>query len=115
MVLGIKSRGQPRAKVRWPVHIQTARGAIHGVATNISTSGAYISCHKPSQVEGKLRVRIDVPHRRSLNVVARVVWHTVTTPNESTSGFGIGVKFAHISADDRQLLQSLLAKHLERN
>jgi hypothetical protein len=65
-------------------------------------------------MEGKLRVRIDVPHRKSLNVVARVVWHTVTTPNDSTSGFGIGVKFAHISADDRRLLHSLLAKHLER-
>jgi Tfp pilus assembly protein PilZ len=66
-------------------------------------------------VEGKLWVRIEVPHRRSLNIVARVVWHTVTTPNESTPGFGIGVKFAHISADDRRLLQSLLAKHLEKN
>jgi hypothetical protein len=66
-------------------------------------------------VEGKLRMRIDVPHRRSLNIVARVVWHTVTSPNESTSGFGIGVKFADISTDDRQLLQSLLATHLERN
>ena len=115
MVLGIKSRGQPRAKVKWPVHIQTTRGAISGVTTNVSTSGAHISCQEPSKVEGKLRVRIDVPHRRSLNIVARVIWHTVTTPNKSTSGFGIGVKFAHISADDRQLLQSLLAKHLERN
>ncbi|MBW2602659.1 MAG: PilZ domain-containing protein [Deltaproteobacteria bacterium] len=115
MVLGIKSRGQPRAKVKWPVHIQTTRGSIYGVTTNVSTSGAYISCQEPSQVEGKLRVTIEVPHRRSLNIVARVVWHTVTTPNESTSGFGIGVKFAHISAKDRQLLKSLLAKHLERN
>ena len=114
MVLGIKSRGQPRAKVKWPVHIQANRGAICGVTTNISTSGAHISCQESSQVEGKLRVRIDVPHRRSLNIVAKVVWHAVTTPSESTSGFGIGVKFAHISADDRQLLQSLLAKHLER-
>jgi hypothetical protein len=115
MVLGIKSRGQPRAKVKWPVHIQTTRGSIYGVTTNISTSGAYISCREPSQVEGKLLVTIEVPHRRSLNVVAMVVWHTVSTPNESTSGFGIGVKFAYISADDRQLLQSLLAKHFERN
>lgn len=114
MVLGIKSRGQPRARVKWPVHIQTARGAINGVATNVSTSGAYISCRETSQVEGKLRVRIDVPHRRSLNVVAKVVWHTVTTPNESPSDFGIGVKFAHISAADRQLLQSLITRHLER-
>jgi len=115
MVLGIKSRGHPRAKVKWPVHIHTTRGSISGVTTNISTSGAHISCQEPSQVEGKLRVRIDVPHRRSLNIVARVVWHTVTAPNESTPGFGIGVKFAHISPDDRQLLQSLLAKHLKRN
>ena len=115
MVLGIKSRGQPRAKVKWPVHIQTTHGSIYGVTTNVSTSGAYISCQEHSQVEGKLRVTIEVPHRRALNIVARVVWHTVTIPNESTSGFGIGVKFANISAEDRQLLKSLLAKHLERN
>ena len=115
MVLGIKSRGQPRAKVKWPVHIQTTRGSIYGETTNVSTSGAYISCQEPSEVEGKLRVTIEVPHRRSLNIVARVVWHTVTTPTDSTSDFGIGVKFAHISAKDRQLLKSLLVKHLERN
>ena len=115
MVLGIKNRGQPRAKVKWPVHIQTTRGSISGVTTNISTSGAYISCREPSQVEGKLRVTIEIPHCRSLKIVATVVWHTASTSNESNSGFGIGVKFAHISADDRQLLQSLLAKHFERN
>ncbi|UCF01312.1 MAG: PilZ domain-containing protein [Deltaproteobacteria bacterium] len=115
MVLGIKRRGQPRAKVKWPVQIQTTRGSIYGVTTNISTSGAHIFCQEPSQVEGKLRLTIEVPHRRSLIIVAMVVWQTVSTPNESSSGFGIGVKFAHISADDRQLLQSLLAKHFERN
>jgi hypothetical protein len=66
-------------------------------------------------VEGKLRVTIELPRCRSLNIVAMVVWHTASTPNESTSGFGIGVKFANISADDRQLLQSQLAKHFEKN
>ena len=115
MVLGIKSRGQPRAKVKWPVQIQTTRCSIYGVTTNISTSGAYIFCQEPSQVEGELLVTIEVPHCRSLNIVAMVVWQTFSAPNESTSGFGIGVKFAYISADDRQLLQSLLAKHFERN
>jgi hypothetical protein len=115
MVLGIKNRGQPRAKVKWPVHIQTTRGSISGVITNVSTSGAYISCREPLQVEGKLRVTIELPRCRSLNIVAMVVWHTASTPNESTSGFGIGVKFANISADDRQLLQSQLAKHFEKN
>ena len=115
MVLGIKNRGQPRAKVKWPVHIQTTRGSISGVITNVSTSGAYISCREPLQVEGKLRVTIELPRCRSLNIVAMVVWHTASTPNESTSGFGIGVKFANISADDRQLLQSQLAKNFEKN
>ena len=115
MVLGIKRHGQPRAKIKWPVQIQTTHGSIYGVTTNISTSGACIFCQEQSRVEGELLVTIEVSHRRSLNIVAIVVWHTVSTPHESGSDFGIGVKFAHISADDRQLLQSLLAKHFERN
>jgi len=111
MVLGIKSRGQPRAKVKWPVLIQTTSGSISGETHNISTSGAFIYCQDPSSLEDNFQMIIKVPHRRSLIVSARIIWKTVATMNDKTSGSGIGVQFSEISADDRRLLQAWIANH----
>ena len=101
MVLGIKSRGQPRARVKWPVQIQTSSGSVNGETQNISTSGAFIFCQEPSNLEDNLQMVIQVPHRQSLSIMAKVVWKTATTANESSPGSGIGVQFSHISHSDK--------------
>jgi hypothetical protein len=111
MVLGIKSRGQPRAKVRWPVLIQTTRGSIKGETQNISASGAFIFCQDPSRLEDNFQMTINVPHRQALSLMAKVVWKTVASLNDEASGSGIGVQFSQISTDDRQFLQTLIKKH----
>jgi Tfp pilus assembly protein PilZ len=111
MVLGIKSRGQPRAKIKWPVLIQTTSGSISGETQNISTSGAFIFCQDPSALEENFQIIIKVPHRQSLSISAKVIWKTVATMNDQAPGSGIGVQFSGISADDRRLLQALIAKH----
>jgi Tfp pilus assembly protein PilZ len=111
MVLGIKCRGQPRAKIKWPVLIQTSSGSISGETHNISTSGAFVYCQDPSGVEDNLQMIIEVPHRQSLSISARVIWRTVGTMNDMAPGSGIGVQFSGISPDERRLLQSLIAKH----
>ena len=111
MVLGIKSRGQPRAKVRWPVLIQTASGSIKGETQNISASGAFIFCQDPSSLEDNFQMTINVPHRQALSLMAKVVWKTVASLNDEAPGSGIGVQFSQISVDDRQLLQTLIKKH----
>ena len=115
MVLGIKSRGQPRAKIKWPVQIQTSHGSVSGETQNISTSGAFIFCREPSTLEGNLPMVIKVPDRQSLRIMARVVWKTAAPADECAPGSGIGVQFSEISADDRQLLRSLIAKHSDKN
>jgi Tfp pilus assembly protein PilZ len=111
MVLGIKSRGQPRAKIRWPVEIETTSGSISGETQNISTSGAFIFCQDPANLEDNFQIIIKVPHRQSLSLSAKVIWKTVTTLNDKGSGSGIGVQFSKISKDDRRLLQALIANH----
>ena len=111
MVLGIKSRGQPRAKIKWPVLIQTTSKSINGETQNISTSGAFIFCPDPSGLEDNFQIIIKVPHRQSLNISAKVIWKTVATMNDEARGSGIGVHFSGISADDRRLLQALITKH----
>jgi Tfp pilus assembly protein PilZ len=111
MVLGIKSRGQPRTKIKWPVLIQTTSGSISGETQNISTCGAFIFCQNPSSLEENFQIIIKVPHRQSLTLSAKVIWKTVATMNDQASGSGIGVQFSEISADDRKLLQALIANH----
>ena len=115
MVLGIKSRGQPRAKVRWPVQIQTSSGLVTGETQNISTSGAFIFCRESSNLEDNLEMVIEVPHRQSLSIRAKVVWKTATIVNQSSPDSGIGVQFSHISPADRQLLRNLIAEHSGKN
>ena len=112
MVLGIKSRGQPRAKIKWPVQIQTSRGFVSGETQNISTSGAFIFCREPPTLEGSLTMEIKVPQCQSVRIIARVVWKTATSASDRTPGSGIGVQFSEISADDRQLLRRLIAQAL---
>ena len=111
MVLGIKSRGQPRVKVRWPVLIKTTSGSIRGETQNISASGAFIFCQDPSILEDYFQVTINVPHRQKLCLMAKVVWKTVTSLNDEVPGSGIGVQFLQISVDDRQLLQTVIKSH----
>jgi len=111
MVLGIKSRGQPRVKIKLPVLIQTTSGSISGETQNISTSGAFIFCQDPSDLEDNFQIIIKVPHRQSLSISAKVIWKTVATMNDKAPGSGIGVQFSGISADDRRLLQALIAKY----
>ena len=115
MVLGIKNRGQPRAKVRWPVRIQTSSGSVNGETQNISPSGAFIFCRDPSDLEDNLQMVIKVPHRQSLSIMAKVVWKTASTVNERSPGSGIGVQFSHISPADRQLLRNLIAEYSGKN
>ena len=111
MVLGIKSRGQPRAKIKWPVLIQTTSGSISGETQNISTSGAFIFCQDPSSLEDNFQIIIKVPYRQSLSLSAKVIWKTVAKLSDKDSGSGIGVQFSEISKDDRRLLQALIANH----
>ena len=111
MVLGIKSRGQPRAKIKWPVLIQTTSGLIRGETQNISTSGAFVFCRDPSGLEDNFQMIIKIPHRQSLSISAKVIWKTVATLDDNSSVSGIGVQFSGISADDRKLLQALIIKH----
>jgi Tfp pilus assembly protein PilZ len=54
---------------------------------------------------------IRVPHRQPLSLSAKVIWRTVATANDKASSSGIGVQFSEISADDRKLLQALIANH----
>lgn len=111
MVLGITRRGQPRAKVRWPVRITTASGSVNGETHNISTSGAFILCQEPPSLEGDLQMVIKVPHRQALKIMAKVIWKTAAAVNDRPPIAGLGVQFSRISADDRQLLRSLIIKH----
>jgi Tfp pilus assembly protein PilZ len=54
---------------------------------------------------------IKVPHRQSLSISAKVIWKSAAKMNDKAPGSGIGVQFSGISADDRRLLQALIAKH----
>jgi Tfp pilus assembly protein PilZ len=111
MVLGLKRRGQPRAKIKWPVLILTTSGSISGETQNISSSGAFIFCQDPSGLEENFQMVIEVSQRESLSISARVIWKTVATTNGKARGAGIGVQFSEISADDRRFLQALIAKY----
>ena len=109
-----EKRWTARAKVKWPVVILNARGALVAETENISASGAFIYCRAQLRPKEKLKLFIMAPNRSSLNVSAEVAWSNPHATEGDTPPRGIGIRFTRISTADRQFLRDVIAKHHER-
>ncbi|MGB6376595.1 MAG: PilZ domain-containing protein, partial [Syntrophobacteria bacterium] len=66
-------RQHQRAKVSWPVTIQTEEGTIERATYNISPHGAFISGLSPLELHEVVDITISGPDH-PITVKARVVW-----------------------------------------
>ena len=105
-------RQHQRAKVSWPVTIQTAEGTIERVTYNISPHGAFIRGLSPLELHEVVDMTISGPDQ-FITVKARVVWSSNQIPPEEDMPRGMGVEFINISAEHRELISSLVATDAE--
>ena len=103
-----ESRQHQRAKVSWPVTIQTEEGTIERATYNISPDGAFISGLSPLELHEVVDMTISGPDH-PITVKARVVWSSSQIPPKEDMPRGAGVEFINISDEDREKISSFVA------
>jgi hypothetical protein len=107
-----ESRQNLRAKVSWPVAIQTEEGTIERVTYNISPDGAFIRGLSPLGNHEVVDMIVSSPYG-PISVKAKVVWLSSQVPPEEDMPRGMGVEFIKISKQDREMITSLVTEYLE--
>jgi uncharacterized protein (TIGR02266 family) len=106
-------RQHVRAAIQLPVTIETAEGTMNAETRDISVGGAFISCRTPLPPKEKFPLAITLPHGGSLALFAEVVWSNSNVPRENIVNRGMGIRFVHITEDDREILNELVSAPLE--
>jgi hypothetical protein len=105
-------RQNPRARVNWPVTIQTEEGTIERATYNISPHGAFIRGLSPLELHEVVDMTISGPNH-PITVKARVVWSSSQVPPDEDMPRGVGVEFINISDEDREIISSLVSADME--
>jgi len=105
-------RQHKRAKVSWPVTIQTEEGTIERATYNISPDGAFISGLSPLELHEVIDMVISGPDH-PITVKARVVWTSNQVPPDEDMPRGVGVEFINISDEQREIISSLVSADME--
>jgi hypothetical protein len=105
-------RQNPRARVNWPVTIQTEEGTIERATYNISPHGAFIRGLSPLELHEVVDMTISGPNH-PITVKARVVWSSSQVPPKEDMPRGVGVEFINISDEDREIISSLVSADME--
>jgi hypothetical protein len=100
--------------VRWPITLITAQGRIDGETQTITSRGMLISSLQPPPMEGSFEVLVKVSGHKTLSAVGRSIWTEIASVDEGTVRLGTEIEFSSISESDRQLLQSIIARHCQQ-
>jgi len=113
MAAGEQGRGGPRVKVKWPVTIETDTRTMEGVTLDLGTDGAFVSCAKPLRLNEVFNVVIRGPDH-AIEAKAEVVWSNKYGPDDDITPRGMGIRFLHISGEDRQAIAKVALEHLSK-
>ena len=105
-------RQNPRARVNWPVTIQTEEGTIERATYNISPDGAFIRGLSPLELHEVVDITISGTDH-PITVKARVVWSSNQIPPDEDMPRGVGVEFINISDEHREIISSLVSAEME--
>ena len=107
-------RVYPRAKIKWPVKLETDKGAMNGVTSDVTPNGVFIHCQKPLSLNAVFEMAIDIPNsEHSIKAKAEVVWSNRWGPDDEISPRGMGVRFVNISSEARKFIARAAMNHLK--
>ena len=107
-------RGYPRAKLKWPVAIQTEEGSTEGVTRNITPDGCFITCRRPLRLNVVFELAIKIPKSNSsIRATGEVVWSNIYGPDDEISPRGMGVRFIQISSEARKFIAQASLEHFK--
>ena len=100
-----EKRDYPRAKIKWPAVIETDRGTMNGVTSNVTPNGVFIHCQKPLRLNEVFELTISIPNSdQNLKAKAEVTWSNRWGPDDDVSPRGMGVRFVRISSEARKFI-----------
>jgi len=100
-----EKRDYPRAKIKWPAVIETDRGTMNGVTSNVTPNGVFIQCQKPLRLNEVFELTISIPNSdQTLKAKAEVTWSNRWGPDDDVSPRGMGVRFVRISSEPRKFI-----------
>ena len=109
-------RVYPRAKIKWPVKVETEKGTIEGVTSDVTPNGVFIHCQKPLGLNVVFEMTIDIPNsEHSITAKAEVVWSNRWGPDDEISPRGMGVRFVKISSEARKFIARAAMSNLKSN
>jgi hypothetical protein len=110
-IMSIDNRRRQRARVKWPVVIQTPTGRlVDGKAENLSLSGAFIRLSSQLESNHNLPMVLDV-RGRLLPCTAQVIWSDESSPSHHSKSLGIGLRFTRMMLHDREFLYGEISGH----
>ena len=107
--MGIERRLHPRILVKWPAVVETPQGSVEGETKDISVDGVFIFCAKEPEIGEQFPILLEPSEQQTIAVVAEKIWSGTFTIDNRTV-FGMGVRFIHISPEDRQFISILVEK-----
>ena len=107
--MGIERRQYPRILVNWPAVVETPQGSVEGETKDISVDGVFIFWVKEPKIGENFPILLEPSKQRTISVVAEKIWSgTFNLHNRKV--FGMGIRFIHISPEDRQYIAVLVEK-----
>jgi hypothetical protein len=110
----MENRQFPRAKLKCTVVIKNGESSMDGVTNDLSPNETYIRCAKPLKLNEVCDIVIEVPDSdRPINANVEVVWSNIYGPDDEINPRGMGVRFLHISSEDRKVIAKAVKAHLQ--
>lgn len=106
-----ENRRHSRARIKWPVVIQTPTGLVDGKTENLSLGGAFIRLSNEFKSTADLPVVIDAKGRL-IPCTAQIVWSDEPSLSDQSKSAGIGVRFTGMMLHDRKFLYDEISNHI---
>ena len=86
-------RMSQRFRVRWPIYVTAADGAMLEETEDVGLGGAFIRCKKPPPPDQKILLTFENPSGKAQFVLAKVAWTNPESQGSSDKPIGMGIQF----------------------
>ena len=107
----VDNRRHSRARVKWPVVIQTPTGLVDGKTENLSLGGAFIRLSSQLNSNQNLPLVLDAKGRL-IPCTAQIVWSEERNLSDQRRLLAIGVRFTRMMLHDREFLYGQISERV---
>jgi uncharacterized protein (TIGR02266 family) len=106
-------RSIPRVAVEAPIQYQPLRLAEQSHHYTLSARGVFIQTPTPLEVGEQLLLRFQIPGSPTrITAVGQVIWRNADAGQDKPEGFGMGLQFVDLSADQLETVEKRLAQSI---